>query len=281
MDVINENVACQKAFPDNEYKKDGTLKKLRGRMLKKLLKYELRAVAPVMSVMLAILFVTTLFVCVVPGVWESEDFLLGFIPIMLYIYSLFGTMVVAVVTPLHRYEKSMFKEEGYLTLSIPATMEELVFSKHLIAVCASLLAIVCNVISVVIVMNVMGINVIVEIFDFSGMNGFEIALAFLETGLIAFSFCVLLFTASNAINCFGQRFSKKSHMVWVGVGIYALISVCGGIFGWMAGKGWFAFFSTPVGAHVGSWLIIIALVGLNVLCIWYQLRYLKKKINLK
>lgn len=281
MDVITENNTYQRPFPDNEYQKDGSLKKLRGRMLKKLLKYELRAVAPIMGILLAVLFATTLFVCIVPEVWTSEDFLLGFIPMMLYLYSLFGTMLVAVIVPLRRYEKSMFKEEGYLTLSIPATMEEHVFSRHLIAVCASLVAIVCNVISVAIVLKVMGVNALIVLFDFSGMNGFEIALAFLEIGILALCTCVAVFTVSNAISCFGQRFSKKSHMLWFGVGIYVLITVFSTVFGWMEGKGWLAFFDTPVGGHVGAWLLIALLVGVNVLCVWYQLRYLKKKINLK
>ena len=281
MDVITENATYQRPFPDNEYNKDGTLKKLRGRVLKKLLKYEFRAVAPSMAIMLAVLFVTTLFVCIVPKIWASDDFLLGFIPIMLYMYSLAGTMIVAVLIPIYRYEKSIFKEEGYLTLSIPATMEEHVFAKHLIGICASFVATFFNVISIVIVLNVMGMNVLKEIFNFSGMNGFEIALVLTESGMLALCFCVLLFTASNAICCFGQRFSKKAYMILVGVGIYVAINVSVALFGWMADEGWLKFLDTPVGGHIFVWVLIAIMAGLNVLCIWYQLRYLKKKINLK
>ncbi len=290
MDVINENVECVETtaqqsvppinpFPENEYK-NGKLKKLRGRMVKKLLKYEFLAIAPVLGVMLGILAITTLFVCVLPEKL-GDNFLLGVLPILLYIYSIMGAMMVSVIVPITRYQKTMFGEQGYLTLSIPATMEEHVFSKHLLAFCGVLVALIANILSLLLVATVKGGDFFGEISVSVGVRGVESVFAVIEIVFLVLLGCMALFTLSNAVNCFSQKFTKRVYSVWLGVGMYVLITVLSTVGGWMTSKGWFAFFDTPAGQHVGACIWIVLLAGLNVLCIWYQLWYLKKKINLK
>ncbi len=293
MDVVTENVenvtaenptdevtapvteTWQKPFPDNEYGKDGKLKKLRGRMIKTLLKYEFRAIAPIMGVMLGLLALTTVMVWFTPKDDLSAMELYGFLPFLLYTYSAMGLMLVAVLVPVTRFEKTLFKNEGYLTLSVPATMEEHVFAKHLLAICGFLVSIVAVVLSIIVVGFASGQDIFIDV------SGVELVFGLIETFILMLLGCVAIFTVSNAFNCFGQRFSKRAPLVFIGVGIYILLSVIFNVINWMSLQGWLSFFDTPAGQHVGACMLIVILAGINVLCVWYQLRYLNKKLDLK
>ena len=125
-------------LPKEDFDKNGKLKKVRKRMLKKLVKTEIKhyklgylffsVFVIVLGIFFAILLRNEL---QAPPRDEYRINGLLILSGLMYAYAAGGFGIYAYVAPVHRYNKNFFKEEGYLTFSIPASMEEHVLAKRL------------------------------------------------------------------------------------------------------------------------------------------------------
>lgn len=267
---VNERTA----FPAEDYDKNGNLKKIRWRMVKKLLKYEFKSVLYPLCIVIAVLFGLTIFACM--DTKTEDEFFLG-LPLILYIYAIVATLFLPIGLSTSRYYKNFFKGEGYLTFSIPASMEEHVFAKHFSGIISTLLGGLACAISVTIVVAFTGetdtgagVEVITPTF-----------LSVVEDLLILLEVLIGIFTVSGAVTCWSQKYEKRSQIVVRVVIAYVLFLVLQTTLFSFLDNGWLRFFFTDLGAHVLDFIIIFVFAGIIAFSIYYELKFLKKKLNLK
>lgn len=115
-------------------------------MLKKLIKYEYKALSRVMvpllvcalglSVLTAILLWTSKTLLLSTGgvsIAASMTLTLGTISMIFLAISIFGTAVTAFLLLMKRYYDNFFKDEGYLTFTLPVSMKDHVLAKFISA----------------------------------------------------------------------------------------------------------------------------------------------------
>lgn len=104
-------------------------------MLGKLLKHEWKATARRYGLFYLILAAVTLFTAVVHAIpVDHFTFAMGEMAlIVVYIISLFGVVFCSTGMAVVRFYKNMVSDEGYLTFTLPAKVEQLVFTKFLVA----------------------------------------------------------------------------------------------------------------------------------------------------
>lgn len=284
---MEESVDTARILPEGDYNKKGELKRLRGRMLKKLLKYEIRALLTWLYICLGALGGMTALVCILFNlpILQGENAAFPILLIsLLYVYVVMASIMIPFAVAVNRYHKSFFKEAGYLTFSIPASMEEHVFAKHVSGLIAICIGFVAGVISLALVYLLTPVSNLLEVVGFVfEWEAFSAPVFFekLEKAIIAIEFIVLLFCGSGALNCWGQKFDKKSAIVWRILLVYFIFIGISSLSGSVFEKPMLWFEVNPVGIHVGNCLKILLYAGLSVFFVWYELRYLKHKLNLR
>lgn len=288
MDITTFN-----ALPETDYK-NGKLRPVRGRMVKKLLKYEWKAIFPALAICAIVLAALTLFICIFgragfaflfsesenPIEYPATTVLTTILTLLLYIGALMVVVFVPLGISINRYYKNFFKEEGYLTFSIPASMEEHILAKHLSGILAMLISIATSFLSVMLVALCMSgyigdiptepvVNVLSEIF------------LSIEQLVIGAETLVGIFTVSGALCCWGQKFKKKSHIFWRVFLAYIGFIVLESVYILALETGTLDFFYTVAGTHVSNLLTILLYACVIAFSVWYELRRLKKKLNLK
>ena len=103
----------------------------------------------------------------------------------------------------------------------------------------------------------------------------------LEELIMSAETLVGIFTVSGALCCWGQKFKKKSHIFWCAFLAYIVFMILETVFMLALETGTLDFFYTLAGTHVSNVLMILFYAGIIVLSVWYELRILKKKLNLK
>lgn len=263
---VNERTA----FPAEDYDKNGNLKKIRWRMVKKLLKYEFKSVLYPLCIVIAVLFGLTFLNCV---------FIKYVIPYLewLYIYAVIATLFLPIGLSASRYYKNFFKNEGYLTFSVPASMEEHVFAKHLSGIISTFIGGLACVISVAMVLSFMrgsdaglGLEVISQTF-----------LSIFEDLLILLEVLIGIFTVSGAVICWSQKYEKRSQIIVRAIIAYVLFLLFLTMLDSIFESDFSRFFFTDLGAHVLDFIIILVFAGIIAFSIYYELKFLKKKLNLK
>ena len=275
------------SFPETDYKKDGKLKKVRGRVVKKLLKYEFRAYAPVFYILLAVLSALTLLVCLFIrfDVGSGSDapielaravsvfMSMGF---MLYIFTLVFSPVVIYGLSVGRYNNNFFKDEGYLTFSIPASMEEHVLSKHICGIVLTLVSALASFISLILFLSV-SFQTIPHLMPSVKTNFF----LELENILLALSSFIASFFTIGALHCWSQKFVKKREIFFRFLIFYFALVLLESVFTLFDFTAVGSFFASKAGMHVANWLGIIFSVGVAYLCYRYEVKVLKTRLNLK
>lgn len=104
-------------------------------MLGKLLKHEWRATARRYGLFYLILASITLFTAIIHAIPVNNIFYtMGETAlIVMYVISLFGVIFCSTGMAIVRFYKNMVSDEGYLTFTLPAKVEQLVFAKFLVA----------------------------------------------------------------------------------------------------------------------------------------------------
>ena len=271
-------------FPESDYNKKGELKKVRGRMLKKLLKYEFRAIFPALSIGVAILFGLTVLMIILLNVQLNENLaIFTVLSALLYIYALVAIIFVGAGIAISRYNKNFFKEEGYLTFSIPASMEEHTLAKHISGILSTLIGIVASLICLL-VLFAFGLDDLLSIFQ--GMEitiGNPVSFVFevIEGVIIFAETLVAIFCVAGALTCWGQKFKRKRSIVFRVLIAYIIFMILESLLLTTLNFAFIDFFYTTAGIHISNCLQIFFNAGVIVFSFWYETRYLKKKLNLK
>ncbi len=286
-------------LPDEDFDENGRVKPLRKRMLKKLFRQEIKYYLPMMSLMLGcVLGVGLVFSILLritintPEVWDSNYFLWIFIPsIVLYLYGVIGGSLFSVIYPVTRYNKNFFKGEGYLTFSIPASAEEHIFAKRLAAILCQLIMSVAIILSLVIL--VLMIGAIPEAWDVLGVVftaiGDLYALEPVHATLFTLEALVFLVISVcvgpcifGAASCFMSKQTERKKMGATIVLVFIAAFVAQSALSALTQTVVFPLLlDSEVGIHIAIWLYILANAAATVLCVLYEIKFLKKKLDLK
>ena len=208
---------------------------------------------------------------------------------LLYGYGNFGLLGMAIAMPETRYQKNFFKGEGYVTFSIPASAEEHILAKRISAIVCVLIADAAILLGVFIFGTIVGGGAfyagIGQLFSLWGQvfayhTGH--AIFFTLEGLLIFLLGIpLLPCICGASACFMQKFSEKKRVLVTICLVFAVVFIVQMSMVLFVTTGMVQLFATPLGTHVALWLFILLMAGVMVLCVWYELRTIKQKLNLQ
>ncbi len=286
-------------FPEKDYNKKGELKKVRGRMLKKLLKSEFKHYLPLTLCFMGLLLLTSIFCGVglrkmvfLDETTNTPFFdIVSLTSILLFIGCCVGAAVFTAVYPIARYEKNFFQNEGYLTFSVPASMEEHVLAKRIMAVlCTCAMAIVL-ILSIVLALVIGGLAWFEEgffgeqIFAFQNdayMKGGHAVAYIIESILSALVGAVMLPSVYGVFTCLFSKLAGKRKtgfvilLIFLAVGIFDSLSAS-----FLTGARESLFPQTAAWAHILCWLGIVAQAAITVGCVCFEVWFLKRKLDLK
>ena len=292
MDLTNEKLIDDVSpLPKEDYKKNGKLKTIRGRMVKKLLRYEFKAHFQMLIPFYVVLFFLATTVVIMGNIWwatyENTEFygLLVFLIITTLCLIIMG--FVTVLTPIgtctERIRKNFFGKEGYLTLSTPVSAEEHLFAKHFSAiVCLILSSIVCILVAVYVIF-AGGFYADADLatkIEFSPVtaNSFFLGVEDFINSIIG---SVEIVVAFGAAVCFLQKISPKARVLLV-IGVIIGLNIISQVFvSLLMYTPIFEFLATPVGQHIGNLFETIFGIAIIIGCVYYELRRIKYNINLE
>ena len=153
MDLLKDNFFAESPsvspLPEEDYNKNGKLKNVRGRILKKLLKYEFKYYFKPMLIAVAALFAVATILCVLGCFLTAEDIegtgelmrvLFWALALLLFGFGSLFVLLFPFILAHKRYKKQFFTSEGYLTLSVPASAQEHILAKRISAYVMSAVA---------------------------------------------------------------------------------------------------------------------------------------------
>ena len=277
-------------FPQIDYK-NGNLKRVRGRMLKKLLKYEYKYALPYLLVAAGVLIFASLLLGVqIFSLQKSDtasDTPLFMLSIILYIYANLAVLIMPIGMAERRFAKHFFGSEGALTLSIPASAEEHILAKHIAVITALAIALGAILIGTIVLGCFTGVFLEITKGVFQGIGqAFKakplLSLAFTLEGLIFFAeVLVLLPCACGAFSCLMQKYTDKKRFGVTLLVVFVVMfstSACETLFLTSSAV---QLLQTVAGMQLLVWLVLLINAGLISLCIWFELRTLKYNVNLK
>ena len=277
-------------FPAEDYK-DGKLKPVRKRMLKKLMKYEFRALFPYVLTLVVLLFAFAIVFGVHIRLAQNVKKLKPWLVLtgMLYGFTNFGLFIVTYSTAHKRDKKNFFSDEGSLTFSIPASAEEHILAKHL----STLVCMAISWGSMVLSGAIFGlITTGWKTFSWIGPSFRLYGEAFqaepahvlfftIELFLLSALFIPLIPCLMGAGTCWGQKHNEKSRFrkrilyIIVGVIIYQTIQIL------LFTTGILSFVFSEVGIHLFLWFWVLIEAGATVWAYWYERKTLKNNLNLQ
>lgn len=279
-------------IPESDLNKNGQIKALRGSMLKKLLKYDYRALfkflLPCYIVMFSLAVVVGISFLILKGSESVFAVRIFTSMVTLYVISVVVCLVLCEINIPVRFHKNLFSGEGYLTLSIPATPEEHIFSKLISGFTTVLLTFVVALVSAVIVFLASGELTFSEIGYFFRTLGQLIAgepvsaIFYIIEILLLIPIVILVsLQIFQCCICIGQMFTKRNRIA-MAVGVYlAFYAILQIVFVWFAGTFVEVIdFFASLGGHGLMWFFIVLLAGVNVGAFFIQRHVLKKKVNL-
>lgn len=269
-------------------------KAVRRKMLKKLMKYEYKALFKFLIPFYAVILVLAGLDAVLMNLFLtntiesplSEKAITSAFSSVSIVYASCAVVGAGVcfVNIMIRFYKNLFTDEGYLTLSIPASAEEHIFAK-------SLSAFVCTVLTGFVTVLSLAILLIPTAedfwFDFIGIEFLFEELSTAEIVLYIFEIVVLsLVSLMSELHivytciCLGQLFPSKNKVAraCVFIAVYVVLSEIFTVFA--SGFDLIDSFMESVNPHLGLWILILIGVGLTAILFLIERTILKKKINL-
>lgn len=279
-------------LPPKDYK-NGKLKKIRGRMLKKLLKYELKYMLLPLCILAGITLSLSLILGVtvrlsitsqnVPFIDMGEAILQFILLFMLFVFSIMALVIMPIGLAETRMHKNFFQGEGAVTFSLPASAEEHLFAKHLGAMISSGIAIVTAILSILLLSlltNGMFMDSGTTLPAEKPENVFVTILSVTEAVVLCAELFLGMPVILGAACCFLYKFTRKQQMLIIFLTVFGFSYLSGTLTTLAYTTEIFQFFQTEWGAHIFLWINIVLLAGVVAACYLYELRTIKHKINL-
>ncbi|MCM1289501.1 MAG: hypothetical protein NC132_02475 [Corallococcus sp.] len=251
-------------------------------MVGKLIKHELRSTMRV-AVVPAIIMV--LFAVLARIMIETTNTGLMIMVIMFYAFSVMATLLVGYFFGIGSFYRSLFTGNGYLTLSLPVTADQLIWSKLISAITVMFASIVvCILSSCIFLLGAFEdvVFVLKDIFTSLGETIGDFAsnepLFFVETALCAIISVPMSFLVFYAVMSLGQLFTVKNRK------LISVLLYVGLIFLWSVLNTTIIadinYKMTEISIHLTMWVQIVFYAGVNVGC-YFLVRYIiRNKINL-
>lgn len=253
-------------------------------MVGKLIKHELHCIFRVAFVPAIIMILLAIFSRVSLAV-DAENGA-AYVLLFFYIYAMIATVGVCFFFGISRFYKSLFTGEGYMTLSLPVTADQLIISKLLSSVIAEFFGIIACALSACIfliglpqdiysemgiILEYLGIG-ISDLWLSDPLLGVEMIIYFIlsiPAGFLEFYFVMSiaqLFTVKN----------RKGIAVLLYVGIVFVFSLLNTV----VVMPLLDTISLNVSPHLTTWIQIIFIAAVDVVC-YLVVRYiLRNKVNL-
>ncbi len=291
MDLLNDtffaDTPTASPLPEEDYRPNGKVKNVRGRILKKLLKYEFKYYLKPMLIAMSALFAVATVLCVLGCFLTAED-ISGTGELMRFIFWLLSLLVFICcgafllmfpwILAYKRYKKQFFSAEGYLTLSIPASAEEHILAKRIAAY-------VMMAVSSVLVM-ISFIVALIPIFWIASEGGLGIlpteawdVWSLIYSLLQTLISPLLLLALGGGYLCWEHRGLKKWMVCILVAGLY-LVGMFISVF---LGEWFFMLDANVLNliSEIGRWVLLaVELVALYFL-FRFETKTLREKINLK
>ena len=252
-------------------------------MLGKLIKYEFKATGRTILPLFGatILFALVSRILMPDPFWHTQGLANTLQGIMMFFYgvSLFALFIVNLVILIRRFYKSLFRDEGYLTHTLPVTTDQIIFGKLIPAFCWYIAAIIISALSAAFMFASSWVFQMIPFGDLMreiqrdlGIYGPAIVLLFLNLILSSFVWILGFYLALSI----GQLF-RSAKILWsilVYFGLSIVVSIISIVFEEVSGV-----------TAVGGSILEISLLTLFTLAqgmIYYFIvrQILKKKLNL-
>lgn len=252
-------------------------------MVRKLLKYDLfaiwRAAGCFAIVLLGVAVITRITTAV-----DTEG-TLSVLMAMLYMYALIAMFISVFVLTVQRFYKALYKSEGYFSLSLPMTADQMIWSKLFSALVSELFALVIGAAS-------LGILLIGQ-----DLAGFEIVWQSVKSILGLFvDFRSLLFSVESILKCLtelplgilsifailsvAQLFARHriGKAFLIGFGVYMVSAIIDSVVFIPLSN--IQVVDSDIVLHLSSWIQIVINLIIDVGC-YLLVRYiLRNKVNL-
>ena len=293
MDLLNDtffaDTPTTSPLPEEDYRPNGKVKNVRGRILKKLLKYEFKYYLKPMLIAMSALFAVATTLCVLGCFLTAEDVggtgellrvLFWALSLLLFVFGALFVLLFPFILAHKRYKKQFFTSEGYLTLSIPASPQEHILAKRIAAYVMSAASSILVSIAVLVAL--------IPIFVLSmkgGLTTLPPIQVDLNVGDVIYSLLqsliwpLLLLALEGGYLCWQHRGLKKWMVALLVAGIY-ILSVFANIF---LGSLFFELSPKVLNLiyEIGKWVLLAVEMGALYLLFLYETKTLQKKINLK
>jgi len=141
--------------------------------------------------------------------------------LMVYIFGIIGCYVYVLVAIIKAFNKSMFKKQGYLALTLPVSASKLVLSKLLMAAFWIIVSTIVVFASLIIMIPDFSVSMS-EVGEFLVTYGFDITL-WLSLVLLLFSLFQSILTLFFCCTFVNTKF-VKGHRLIIGIGTYMVVN---------------------------------------------------------
>ena len=251
-------------------------------MVGKLIKHELFSIARIGAIPAGIMVLLAILARIMIA---TSSISLAVIILMFYIFSVIATLIIGYLFGIQSFYQSLFTGNGYLTLSLPVTADQLIWSKLISAITIMFASIIITILSALIFFIGLPAETLEAMYEGVSIMGDIIAeyvkidaLLVFETILMIIISIPMSFLVFYAVMSIGQLFTVKNRKH------IAILLYVGLIFGWSI-LSQFAIepifeLTTKVSIHFTMWLRIVFNAGITVGC-YFIVRYIiRNKINL-
>jgi hypothetical protein len=293
----SDPISVELPLPKEDFDKNGNVKPLRGRILKKLLKREIKYFLPIILGLAALAFTVGLVLAFqIRAELKSDgadggNFLwLLLVSGSLYVYSIVALSLFSQIYPVYRYNKNFFKNEGYLTFSIPASAAEHVFAKRIAAFLCQFIAGATIIASVLITVLICGgIDTLGVIFKEFGVIVSKIyaektgqgVLLTIELLLLAIVGVPMNACVYGAGSCFLSRYTDRKKLGVTILIVFVVMGIVQSVVSSAISTFITPFLFFPAGLHIALWIMIVAQAAVTFFCVFYEIHFLQKKLDLK
>ena len=251
-------------------------------MVGKLIKHELFSTVRIATIPAAAMVLLAILARIM---LETSSVSLTIIIFMFYFFSVIATALIGYFFGIHSFYQSLFTGNGYLTLSLPITADQLIWSKLLSAIIVMFASIIVCILSACIFFIGLSAETIEAIADGFELVGTAIAditafkplfvFELILWGIISIPMSFLVF---YAVMCIGQLFTVKNRK-GIAIGLYIALMFVWSVLDQVAVTPILQK-ATEVSIHLTMWLRIIFSAGVTVGC-YFLVRYIiKNKVNL-
>ena len=251
-------------------------------MVGKLIKHELFSTVRVAAIPAAVMVLLAILSRIM---LETSSVSLAIIIVMFYIFSVMATLLIGYFFGISSFYQSLFTGNGYLTLSLPVTPDQLIWAKLISAITVMFASIIVCILSACIFFIGIPAEALEEIREGISVIGEILALVandeplfFFELALVIIIGVPMSFLVFYAVMCIGQLFTVKNRK-GIAIGLYVGLIFVWSLLSQLAIDPLLEL-ATRVSIHLMMWLRIIFSAGATVGC-YFIVRYIiKNKVNL-